>query len=135
VNYSLTELQLSLMTVLWEKGEATVVELHDVLRGHRRIAQSTIATLLSRLEEKGVVAHRVEGRQHVYRATVSAEQVRRSVVGEFTELTERLFSGDVAGLVSHLLSSHEVDPDDLARARAIIEERERALREEQKRQT
>lgn len=127
--YSLTELQLAIMDVLWERGEATVVEVHDALRQERRVAQSTVATLLSRLEDKGVVAHRSEDRQYVYRATVSREQVRRSVVGEFSELTERLFSGDVAGLVSQLLSTRDARAEDLARAREIIERKERELRE------
>ena len=126
--YSLTELQLALMNVLWEQGEATVVDVHDALRRERRVAQSTVATLLTRLEDKGVVAHRTAERQYVYRATVSREQVRRSVVGEFAELTDRLFSGDVAGLVSQLLSTRDATPDDLARAREIIERRERELR-------
>jgi BlaI family penicillinase repressor len=129
--YSLTELQLAIMDVLWEQGGATVVDVHDALRQERRVAQSTVATLLSRLEDKGVVAHRTEDRQYVYRATVSREQVRRSVVGEFSELTERLFSGDVAGLVSQLLSTRDARAEDLARAREIIERKERELRERQ----
>ncbi|MBV9774991.1 MAG: BlaI/MecI/CopY family transcriptional regulator [Gemmatimonadetes bacterium] len=129
MQYSLTELQLAIMDVLWEKGEAAVLDVHDELRKGRRVAQPTISTLLSRLEEKGVVAHRVEERQYVYRATVTREQVRRSVVSEFTGITARLFSGDVAGLVSHLLSERDTNPEDLARAREIIERKERELRE------
>lgn len=130
MTYSLTELQLAIMEVLWEEGEATVLATHDYLRKDRRIAQSTVATLLSRLEAKGVVLHRVEDRQYVYSATVTREQVRRSVVSEFSDLTERLFSGDVAGLVSQLLTTRDAQPEDLARARQIIEEKERALREQ-----
>ena len=131
MTYSLTELQLAIMDVLWNRGEATVVEVHDELRGTRRVAQSTIATLLSRLKEKGVVEHRTEDRQYVYRAAVTREQVRRSVVSEFSELTERLFSGDVAGLVTQLLSTRDARPEDLARAREIIERKERELREKE----
>jgi BlaI family transcriptional regulator, penicillinase repressor len=130
MRYSLTELQLAIMAALWEKGEATVLDVHDSLREERRIAQSTVATLLSRLEDKGVVERRDAGRQYLYRATVSEDQVRHSVVSEFTDKTDRLFSGDVAGLVSQLLSVRDVDPDDLARAREIIERKERELREE-----
>ncbi len=129
MQYSLTELQLAIMDVLWEKGEAPVLDIHDELRRDRRIAQSTVATLLSRLEDRGVVTHRTQDRQYLYRAAVSREQVRRSVVSEFAELTERLFSGDVAGLVSQLLSVRDANPEDLARAREIIEQRERELRE------
>ncbi|MFL5635979.1 MAG: BlaI/MecI/CopY family transcriptional regulator [Gemmatimonadaceae bacterium] len=126
--YSLTELQLAIMTVLWERGEASVVDIHDALRTQRRLAQSTVATLLARMQEKGVVTHRVEGRQFIYRATATAEQVRHSVVNEFAHMTERLFSGDVASVVSQLLSSREVAPDDLARVREIIDKKEKAQR-------
>jgi BlaI family transcriptional regulator, penicillinase repressor len=132
MRYSLTELQLAIMSALWEKGEATVLDVHDAVRRERRIAQSTVATLLSRLEDKGVVERREDGRQYRYRATVSEAQVRHSVVSEFTDMTERLFSGDVAGLVSELLSVRDVDPDDLARAREIIERKERELGEERR---
>jgi predicted transcriptional regulator len=72
---------------------------------------------------------RAEDRQHVFYATVTREQVRRTVVSEFSELTERLFSGDVAGLISQLLTTRDARPEDLARAREIIEQKERALRE------
>lgn len=131
MTYSLTELQLSIMAALWEMGEGSVVEVHEAIRRDRRIAQSTVATLLSRLEDKGVVAHREEGRQYVYHATVSADQVRRSVVSEFSDLTDRLFSKDAAGLVSHLLSAREVDPEELAKIRTMVERKERELREQE----
>ena len=131
--YSLTELQLMIMTVLWEKQEATVLDIHDALRNERRIAQSTVATLLSRMEEKGVVARREEGRQYLYRAAVTPDQVRHSVVSEFAGLTDRLFSGDVASLVSQLISAKRVDAADLARAREIIEAKERELKKSRRR--
>jgi BlaI family transcriptional regulator, penicillinase repressor len=130
MNYSLTELQLAIMTVLWERGEAGVIDIHDALRGERRLAQSTVATLLARLEDRGVVGHRVEGRQNLYFAKANADQVRRSVVREFADLTDRLFSGDVATLVSHLLASRDVAPDDLARVREIIDQKHKSLEDE-----
>jgi predicted transcriptional regulator len=132
VSYPLTELQLAIMAVLWERGEATVLDVHDALRLERRIAQSTVSTLLSRMEEKGVVTHRAADRQYVYRAAVSRDAVRQSVVDQFTGLADRLFSGDVAALVSQLLSARDARPEDLARAREIIERKERELREQRR---
>ena len=132
MQFSLTELQLMIMTVLWEKGEATVLDIHDALRNDRRVAQSTVATLLTRMEEKKVVKRREDGRHFLYKAAVTPDQVRRSVVGEFAELTDKLFSGDVASLVSQLLSVKHVDPEDLARARKIIEQKERELKSKEK---
>jgi BlaI family penicillinase repressor len=67
--------------------------------------------MLRKMEDKGVVAHRAEGRQFVYRPTVSEELVRRSMVGE---LVERLFGGDPKALVAHLVSENEIAPAELA---------------------
>ena len=113
----LTDLQVDLLEVLWDREEATVAEVQEALLGTRGLATSTVATLLSRLEKRGVVAHRADGRQYVYRAQVSREQVRDSMV---SALTYRMFSGDVAELVSHLLTEAETSPGDLARVKRLI---------------
>ena len=113
----LTDLQVDLLEVLWNRKEATVAEVQEALLGDRGLATSTVATLLSRLEKRGVVTHRADGRQYVYRAQVSREQVRDSMV---SALTYRMFSGDVAELVSHLLTEAETSPGDLARVKQLI---------------
>ena len=118
----LTPLQLDLMRVLWERGEASAAEVHTGLTPERRLAPTTVATLLRRLEKRGLVAHRSEGRQFLYRATVAEERAREAMV---EELAERLFDGDAARLVHHLLAHHELRPGDLARVRALIDARER----------
>ena len=81
-----------------------------IITRERGLALTTIATMLRKMEDKGVVAHRAEGRQFVYRPTVSEELVRRSMVGE---LVERLFGGDPKALVAHLVSEHEIDGDEV----------------------
>ena len=127
MSYALTELQLAILKVLWDRREATVLDLHDALRGERRIAQSTVATLLTRMEKKGLVSHRTEGRQYVYAASVDENRVRHSVVADFTDLAGRLFEGDVATMVSHLLTAQEVESSDLARIRELVDRREAEL--------
>lgn len=117
----LTGLQLSIMEVLWRRGEATTQESWGVLSRRRSLALTTVATLLSRLERKGVVTHRREGRQHVYSALVTRAEVRRSKV---RDLMENLFDGDAAKLVSHLVRADDVDADELARIRELLEESE-----------
>jgi predicted transcriptional regulator len=118
-NYQdITELQLALLEVLWTRGEATVAEVQAELLEARGLAMTTVATLLSRLEKRGVVAHRTEGRQYVYRASVSREDVCESMV---SALTDRLFRGDVTALMSHLLTASEISPGDLTEVRRMIE--------------
>jgi predicted transcriptional regulator len=113
----LTDLQSAIMRVLWDRGEATVADMHAALQPERGLALTTIATMLSRLEKRGIVKHRTQSRQYVYCPKVSERDVRRSMVAD---LTERLFDGDVAELVSHLLNAREMSPGDLERVKDLI---------------
>lgn len=126
-DHELTELQITILRLLWDKGEATVAAIWEALHADRGLAQTTVATLLTRLERRGVVTRRTENRQYVYRALVTEAEVRRSMVGD---LTERLFEGDVTALVNHLLSSQEIAPGDLARLRTLIDNAESRTQEE-----
>lgn len=121
-SHRLGELQLAIMRVLWDAGEATVSEVREALEPAKRRAPTTIATMLTKMERKGVVAHRVEGRQFVYRPTVSEEAVTRSMVAD---LTQRLFEGDVSALVSHLITEQEIEAEELGRLRRLIARQEK----------
>ena len=116
----LGDLQLAIMRVLWSRGEATVADVHEALEPERGLALTTIATMLMKMEKKGVVSHRAEGRRFIYRPLVSEGQVTRSMVAD---LTSQLFRGDVTALVNHLLSEHEIDSSELAQLRSLIEAR------------
>jgi BlaI family transcriptional regulator, penicillinase repressor len=118
--HQLTELQLAILRVIWDKGQATVQDIWEALHPERGLAQTTVATMLSRLERRGVVKRRAtpQSRQYHYRAAVTEQEVQHSMVGE---LTERLFDGDVTALVQHLLSGEDMRPGDIAKIRDMIE--------------
>jgi predicted transcriptional regulator len=113
----LGDLQLAIMRVLWDLGEATVTDVHQALLDERGLAPTTIATMLKKMEEKGVVNHRAEGRKFIYQPTISEDQVTRGMV---SDLTERLFGGDPVALVSHLIARHEIRPDELSALEQMI---------------
>jgi BlaI family penicillinase repressor len=115
--HDITELQLAILRILWQRDEATVAELWEALYEERGLAQTTIATLVARLQRRGIVARRTRDRQFLYRATITEADVQHSMV---SELTERLFAGDPAALVNHLLSASEMTPGDLARVKRMI---------------
>ncbi len=115
--HTLGELQHAIMKVLWQRSEATVAEVHEALYEERGLAPTTIATMLRKMENKGVVAHRVEDRHFVYRPAVTEDDVRSSMVGE---LVNRLFAGDQAALVSHLVADHDIDEAEIERLRALL---------------
>jgi len=118
----LTDLQLAIVRLLWERGECTVVEVQEGLLPQRDLAQTTVATLLSRLEKRGMVSHRVAGRQFLYRAEVSEPAVRQSMVGE---LTEMLFAGRPTALISHLITERDIDASELDEVKRLIAQAER----------
>src|SRR5215207_4582648 len=120
-SHHLGDLQLAIMRILWSQGEASVADVHEALEPERGLALTTIATMLAKMEKKGVVDHRAEGRRFIYRPTVSEGQVRRSMV---TDLTSPLFRGDVFALVNHLLSEHEIDARELDQLRGLIAAKE-----------
>jgi predicted transcriptional regulator len=111
---SLSELQISLMRVLWRRGESSTADVAAELAEERGLKHTTVATLLTRLEKRGVVAQRREGRQLYYRAVVGEAQVRRSMVAD---LIGALFDGDARALVAHLVQESEIAPGDLAKVR------------------
>lgn len=117
--HSLTELQIAVIEVLWSRGEATVREVHERLEESRGLARKTVGTLLRRLERYGVVSHREAGREFVYRADVTREEIRLASVGN---LIDTLFDGDVSAFVRHAVQSKEIAPGDVRRIHEMLDE-------------
>src|SRR3954462_955533 len=115
--YRLGDLQLRIMKVLWERGDASVAHVHDAVGGNTAFAYTTIATMLRKMEGRGLVAHREEGRSFIYRAKVAKAAVSRSMADEFVD---RLFAGSLTNAVNHLLSTREVSREELRALEALI---------------
>lgn len=117
--------QLAIMRVLWQRGEASVSEVQHALEVDPPLAYSTVATVLSRMERKGLITHRVEDRLYYYRAVVSKVGATQSVIGE---LVDRVFGGSPAELVSQLLASDQVDTDELERIKRLVDQHAKRAR-------
>lgn len=117
----LGDLQLKIMKVLWKSGPASVAEVHGDL-GTEQFAYTTVATMLRKMEVRGLVRHRDEGRRFIYEAAVTADEVSRSTTAD---LVDRLFEGSLADAVSHLLETREVSREELDRLEQLIRERKK----------
>lgn len=121
----LAELQLAIMQVLWERREATVAEVQAALTPNRKLAYTTVGTMLSKMEANGQVAHRSDGRVNIYRPLLEQQQVSQSMV---SDLAERLFQGNVTAMLCHLLDGCDVSREELARLKKLIQDKDRELR-------
>ena len=109
---TLTPLQLSILGVLWDRGEASSADVRSALAPERPLALTTVTTLLSRLEKKGVLTHTRSGRRYLYHPTVSRREVRGAMVDE---LLGSLFDGDPLRLLDYLLREGRVQPREVKR--------------------
>ena len=117
----LGDLQLQTMDVIWERTNATVAEVHEDLSNVRNLAYTTVLSTLRGLERRGFLEHTMEGKAHRFHAKISRSEYTRDSVHH---LLKRLFSGDPAALMSHLLGSESLDVEDLERIRTLLAEEE-----------
>lgn len=122
--HRLGDLQLRILKVLWERREATVADVLAAVSDHSELAYTTIATMLRKMEARGLVAHRTDGRVFIYTAKVAAEDISH---GMTSQLVDRLFQGSLLEVVNHLLTSREVSREELRQLEQLIAERKKQL--------
>ena len=112
--------QLRIVKVLWERGAATAREITDALNETEPIAHSTVQTLLRGLEEKDSVSHEIEGRTFVFFPRVEEDSFKQSAT---RDLVQRVFGGNAATLVAHLLKNENVSRKEIDEIRKLINRR------------
>ncbi len=114
---TLTEAELPIMEVLWDKGVATVGEVAEGLSKDRAIAYNTVLTLMRILERKGYVQHTKDGRAFVYQPVVDRGEASRTAV---RQLLNRFFNDSPELLVLNLLHDEAIDEGEIERLRGLI---------------
>lgn len=106
--------------VLWDLGRCTAREVHDEMTSQgMKIDFTTVQTYLCRLEEKGYVTSKRQGRANLYRAKVQPARAIREAVDQFVD---RLFAGDSLSLLQHLIEEKGITEKELRRLRALLDE-------------
>ena len=116
----LGRMQFKIMQVLWDRARANAREITEALNEAEPVAHSTVQTLLRQLEAKGAVGHEAEGRTFVFFPRLKEDRVKRSAT---RDLLERVFGGDVGGLVAHLLKGERLSKAELDELQRLIDER------------
>jgi predicted transcriptional regulator len=125
----LTDQELEIMKIVWQKGSATVREVYEELLRHRKIAYTTVMTVMGILEQKGRLRKSEDGRAFVYTPTEPQTKVVGTMVQEFVK---RVFNGSAQPLLVHLVENLDVDDDQLDEIRKLLQEK-KLLKENRRR--
>ena len=118
----LGDLQLRIMQVLWNlDAPATVAQVQEMVEGPK-LAYTTVATMLRKMEARGFVTHQEQGRRFLYEPKITPGDVSGGVS---RDLVDRLFDGSLADAVSHLLQTRDVNPQELDELERLIQQHKR----------
>lgn len=116
----LSDQQFQVVQAVTRRGEASVKDVQNEL-DHLKLAHTTVATVMSRLEKKGVLVSTIEGRERMYRCLVDEQLIRQSMVNS---LISTFFKGDSKALMAHLVHEGEIDSNELDELKAMIQQGE-----------
>ena len=114
---TLTDQELEIMKVVWDSDAVTVRDVYEALLEKRRVAYTTVMTMMNILEQKGYLKKRQDDRAYVYRPSQPQKLVIRSMVREFVN---RVFNGSAEPLLVHLVEDQHLDATDLEEIRKTI---------------
>ncbi len=120
-NAVLTSQELEIMKVVWSHGAPTVRDVYEALLERRKIAYTTVMTMMNILEQKGYLKKAQKDRAYVYQASKPQKQVIR---GRLREFVDRVFNGSAEPLLLHLVEDRRLSEGDLEEIRRLIKERQ-----------
>jgi len=115
-----TDLELEILKVIWQRGTATVREVYEDLSARRKIAYTTVLTMMGVLEHKGHLRRKAGERAYVYRPVAPQDQVVQGMVDEFVD---RVFDGSASSLLMHLVGDGKIEPEELDEIEKLIQSR------------
>ena len=116
----LTDQELEIMKIVWDRGSSTVREVYEVLLTRRKIAYTTVMTMMGILEQKGRLRKSEQARAFVYTPAETRTKVVGSMVQDFVK---RVFNGSAKPLLVHLVENMDVDGDEIEEIRTLLKSR------------
>jgi predicted transcriptional regulator len=114
---TLTDQELEIMKIVWERPTATVRDVYEALRERRKVAYTTVMTMMKILEHKGYLNRKQVERAYVYRPAQPKSRVIRAMVRDFVN---RVFNGSAEPLLVHLIEDRHLTADEIEEIRRLI---------------
>ncbi len=116
-----TESELEILRILWDKGSATVREVHGILEKHKTSGYTTTLKLMQIMHDKGLVKRDTSTRSHIYQAALSQNTTQKLMVDR---LIHTLFGGSSSSLVMQALGNHQASAEELKAIKAYLKKLE-----------
>ncbi|MCH8487290.1 MAG: BlaI/MecI/CopY family transcriptional regulator [Candidatus Cyclonatronum sp.] len=110
--------EMEILHIVWDKGEATVAEVHEHILGYRKVAYTTVMTIMKKLADKGLLSFRKDGLTYVYRAEKPESEVKHSLL---RQMLDKVFKGSPAEMVQSLVENEALKPEEKAEIESLIE--------------
>jgi BlaI family penicillinase repressor len=117
-----TESELEILNIIWDKGKATVREVHEVLEHSKSAGYTTTLKLMQIMLEKGLLKREESARSHVYKASMKRETAQGQLLGR---MIENVFKGSASQLVMQALGNHRASPEELDEIREYLKSLEK----------
>ncbi len=116
-----TESEMEILQILWDQGDSTVREVHDILSTKKDSGYTTTLKLMQIMYDKGLLKRNDETRSHIYSATVKKESIQKQAVNK---MITGMFKGSPAKLIMHALGNHKASKEELAEIKKYLNELE-----------
>ena len=124
-----TESEMEILKIVWEEGDSTVREVHELLSEKKSAGYTTTLKLMQIMHEKGLLNRNDETRSHVYSAAVKKESIQKQVVNK---MINGMFKGSTAKLIMHALGNHHASKEEIEEIKEYLNEMEKQLAVRQK---
>jgi len=114
-----TESELEILQILWEKGDCTVREVHEILEKNKEAGYTTTLKLMQIMHEKGLVSRDTSSKTHIYHALVNQQKTQQQLVNK---MIDNVFNGSAARLVMQALGNHTASEDEINSIKKYLDE-------------
>lgn len=118
-NLKPTESELEILQILWEKGDCTVRDVHEILEKNKEAGYTTTLKLMQIMLEKGLVTRDASAKTHIYKASVNQEKTQQHLVNK---MIDNVFNGSAARLVMQALGNHKASKDEINSIKKYLDE-------------
>ena len=114
-----TESEMEILQILWEKGDCTVRDVHEILEKSKEAGYTTTLKLMQIMHEKGLVSRDTSSKTHVYHALVNQQKTQQQLV---SKMIDNVFNGSAARLVMQALGNHSASKDEIDSIKKYLDE-------------